>query len=66
MNYYAPTFVGTAMTLLCGVFDSSGFYFKIIQNYILNYHIYFNLYFQIKRKLQWVKSLDLFMIVAFL
>lgn len=29
MNYYAPTFVGTAMTLLCGVFDSSGFYFNV-------------------------------------
>ena len=29
MNYYAPTFVGTAMTLLCGVFDSSGYYFKV-------------------------------------
>jgi len=30
MNYYAPSFVGTAMTLLCGVFDSSASMGKIL------------------------------------
>ena len=48
MNYYAPTFVGTAMTLLCGVFDSSGFYFKIIQDILdfINkiYYIYYDIH----------------------